>query len=299
VAVLSVVSSVGCSATDGSEDEAASEEPVSLEENIALAAQAYTYDVGGPMFFIADGPPHGPRQYNNCTGGYAIKTASTDYLLTAGHCVEKDRSAIGYSAKVFGVAKHNLWPKHDTAVVKLLAGNTARQIVHDPKTGRRPNKHGKVVGVVPTTSLRNGLAIGKMGMTTGWTEGVIVGKAQWHDMEVVCADASTGNFAWAGDSGGPVWRNGKEGLRAVGITVSYNKLTGRGCFVPVERLLKEWKATMPVHRVKATSASAAARDVEPSDEVLDFAPSEKDASVVDAMESLPILSSEGLEPATL
>lgn len=139
-------------------------------------------------------------------------------------------------------------------------------------TGRSPGPGGagRVTGVFPKSSLGSGTLVGKMGVTSGWTEGTIYGTITWYGMTAYCSTARTRG----GDSGGPVWRSDGGGLRAVGITVAYNADTSNGCFIPIQDLLNEWGAWLPVF------PSLAAADVPQP-----------------AAKPLPVLDPTGLIPA--
>lgn len=87
--------------------------------------------------------------------------------------------------------------------------------------------------------------VGKMGQTTGWTEGTITS----YGMTAYCPQA----YTWAGDSGGPVWRTGGGGVLAVGITAAYCEDSGDGCFIPIQDLLNERGAWLPVSPARPRS----------------------------------------------
>ncbi|MEU8232093.1 hypothetical protein AB0C12_21110 [Actinoplanes sp. NPDC048967] len=224
-------------------------------------AATYFFQPGHPTFV-------GGRSGVPCTGGYAIRGTSGLFFLTAGHCGGVGSVIYGTDAR-FGRIAYSRWTTNDTALIQPDSGVDAYQIVVDPRTGRSP---GKVSGVFPTSSLGNGVLVGKMGVTTGWTEGRIYGTIPWYGMTAYCSVARTS----AGDSGGPVWRtDGAGGVVAVGITVAYYEDTHNGCFIPIQTLLSNWGATLP-----AFPRGAAAAPEPPGKPV-------------------PTLSTEGLVPAVL
>lgn len=223
-------------------------------------AATYFFKPGHPTYF------GGPRTSPYCTGGYAIRGTSGLFFLTAGHCAGVGTVVYGTDTR-FGVVSHTRWTVHDTALIRPDSGVDAYQIVVDPVSGRSP---GRVVGIFPEGSLGNGTRVGKMGVTTGWTEGGVYGTISWYGMTAYCSNADT----WAGDSGGPVWRSDGQGhVWAVGITVAYYPATGDGCFLPIQRLLDNWGAYLPVFAYAAVSMPNG------------------------SPQALPTLSTEGLVPA--
>ncbi|MEU0882356.1 hypothetical protein ABZ345_27405 [Lentzea sp. NPDC005914] len=209
------------------------------------SAATYYFKPGHPTFF------GGPGTGSYCTGGYAIRGSSGMFILTDGHCAGVGSSVYGTSRK-FGTVAYSRWTTYDTALIQEVAGDDALQIVVDPLTGNSPG-NGKIVGIYPKSSLGVGTLIGKMGQTTGWTEGTITGTITWHGMTAYCSHA----YTWAGDSGGPVWRTGGGGVLAVGITVAYYESSGDGCFIAIQDLLNEWGAWLPVFSSAAALESPA------------------------------------------
>lgn len=183
-----------------------------------------------------------------CTGSYPVRGSSGSFALTAGHCGSLGSLVSGDSRR-FGVivrseagrttldAAGNI----DAALVRIDPGDTMGVQVVDPVTGRSP---GVVVGADGTSALTKGLRIGKMGRTTGWTEGTITG---WETLRypngqvdhLLCTTATSG----PGDSGGPVWRSvGPGQVRAVGIIVGGRN--GKLCFEPIGNVLQRFGATL-------------------------------------------------------
>nr|WP_139416599.1 hypothetical protein [Agromyces laixinhei] len=162
----------------------------------------------------------------------------------------------------------------DSGLIRPDAGVTMYQIVVDPRTGQTPpGTNGRVTGKMPNYEQTNGTLVGKMGITTGRTEGTIQYRYPRNGVYVYCA-----TYARAGgDSGGPVWRNDSQGLRAVGMHVGsivYNGAT-LGCYYPIDTLLSQWGASMnffPSARMQAPSG-----DLMPPSESTDFPPIVTDA----------------------
>jgi hypothetical protein len=232
----------------------------------------YYFLPGHPMFFA------GPGSGSYCTGGYAIRGQSGMFLLTDGHCAGVGTTVYGTS-RAFGHVSYTKYPAYDTEIVSETPPDDAYQTVVDPLTGRYPGGSGKVVGYLDESYFTNGFLVGKMGETTGWTEGQIYGKIWWpkgtQNEVAYCSHAHT----WAGDSGGPVWRTAPGGgVDALGITVAYYPNTGDGCFLPIKHLLNLWGAWLPVwsNPNNSISASHAANTTSPG---------------------LPFLNPAGLKPA--
>ena len=211
----------------------------------AVPSQAltYTYLVGHVMYV-------GPSR---CTGGYTVVGTSGMFTMTAGHCGSPGQTVRGTDAAFATIAYKKPDTQGDSLLTQVHAGVSQLQIIVDPLTGRTPGGDGRVVGVMPSSQQTNGTLVGKMGTTTGWTEGTIYGKSTWHGRTVICSTART----QPGDSGGPVWRADQYGLRAVGMTVSYDKNTGYGCYHPMDSLLQEWGASLPTFSRSAAAADEA------------------------------------------
>jgi hypothetical protein len=82
-----------------------------------------------------------------------------------------------------------------------------------------------------------------MGDGSGWTEGRVTGWIDFRGMQAICTTARTE----PGDAGGPVWRWDQHGLRAAGVTVAFDAATGQGCYLPIQPVLHEWGAWLPVY----------------------------------------------------
>lgn len=201
----------------------------------AVATWYYFYP-GHPTYF------GGPKAGGVCTGGYAIRGASGMFFLSDSHCAGVGAIAYGTGSR-FGTFAYSRHDNPDTALIQPDSGVDALQIVVNHKTGASP---GRIVGIYDEAFLGVGVLVGKMGDTTGWTEGHIYGTIIWKGMIAYCAHAANdGAFALAGDSGGPVWRTGPNGVLAVGIMVAGNAISGDACFYPIKRVVDEWGAWLP------------------------------------------------------
>jgi hypothetical protein len=214
-----------------------------LLASVPATAATYYFKPGHPMFF------GGPGVGTYCTGGYVIRGTSGMFPLTDGHCAGVGTTVYG-TDRAFGTVSYTKWSTWDTELISEVPGDDAYQIVVDPRTGRTPGS-GRVVGYKGSSSFVNGYLVGKMGVTTGWTEGVIYNTSTWHNMTCYWSRA----YTQPGDSGGPVWRWEPNGVWALGITMAYARwdgdgppgtLRGNGCFVSIGDLLAVWGAWLPV-----------------------------------------------------
>lgn len=215
--------------------------PASAESNAegeVAPAVSYTYNVGNRMAF---------SNGNICTGGYSIRGNSGVFTMTAGHCGSVGNTISGPAGTWARVSYKKPTTQGDSLLATAYSGVTQMQIIRDPRTGRVPAGTGRVTGVMPTSQQKTGTLVGKMGVTTGWTEGKIYGTTTWMGRTAICSTART----LPGDSGGPVWRSDGNGLRAVGMTVAYIKSTSNGCYLPMDQLLSEWGAWLPVFASRA------------------------------------------------
>jgi hypothetical protein len=226
--------------------------PVLFTSGPAQAA-TYYFHPGHPMFFGFVGNPN-----DYCTGGFAVRGASGMFIVTAGHCSTDTTGRGSTGAVVYGTGRRfgtiirndlvgDFYTTNtfDGALVQLDPGDDALQIVVDPLTGRSPG-NGQVRGWYANSALTQGFVIGKMGNTTGWTEGTITGWQTvmypngWRDF-LLCTTVPIRG----GDSGGPVWRWDANGIMAIGITIARLD-TGGMCFNPIENVLNRFGAWLPV-----------------------------------------------------
>lgn len=212
----------------------------------AVPSQAltYTYLVGHVMYTPA----------GRCTGGYTVVGTSGTFTMTAGHCGSPGQTVRGTDAAFATIAYKKPETQGDSLLTQVHSGVSQLQIIVDPLTGRTPGGDGRVVGVMPSSQQTNGTLVGKMGTTTGWTEGKISSRSTWYGRTLICTTAK----ADYGDSGGPVWRADGNGLRAVGMTVAKLMTDNSMCYHPMDELLREWGASLPTFAGVVAPASAEA-----------------------------------------
>lgn len=219
------------------------------------SASGYIYRPGDPMRFYGGG------YVNTCTGGYIITGGSGTFLTTDGHCADKERGGVGSPVYgipgPFGTVAYTKSPYQDTELISEYPSDDRWQTVVDPTTGRLPGGSGRVVDFLKDQQLVPGVVIGKMGVTSGWTEGQIAFTRPYSNMLSYCTTA----YAAPGDSGGPVWQAAVGGgVHAVGLMV-YKYTDNRGsftCFLSIADILYVWGATyFPVWTSGARSASRA------------------------------------------
>lgn len=210
-------------------------------------AATYFFHPGDPTYM------HLSDRTTTCTGGYAVRRNSDNalFILSDAHCTNNAVNVPVYGTdRQFGVVQYTRPAlgdtKTDSALIKVGAGDDAYQIVRDPKTGKVPGGTGKVVGVLSSSNFTNGFLIGKMGVTSGWTEGRIYGHTDNFNgsgITVYCYNGVT----MGGDSGGPVWRTAPNGgIYALGIVINHNEDNQSGCFFPLDSLLARWDVHLPV-----------------------------------------------------
>lgn len=231
-------------------------------------AQTYYFKPGHPMRFGSAENPTGV-----CTGGYAVRGSSGMFVVTAGHCSTNAAHQGVTGAVVYGTERRfgtiirndragDFFNTNsfDGALVRLDPGDDALQIVVDPVTGRSPGD-GRVRGWYANSALTYGFVIGKMGVTSGWTEGTITewrtvvdNTTGWRD-HLLCTTVPMRR----GDSGGPVWRLDANGVMAIGIAIFILDNGGYMCFNPIQNVLNRFGAWLPVF----TSAARGAAPAEP------------------------------------
>src|SRR4029453_4329621 len=186
-------------------------------------------------------------------------------ILTAGHCYEQLERVYGTSAG-FGTIAYRKWTTTtgDSELIQPDPGVTMYQTIVDPTTGIGPetNKRGHVTGKMSNDEQKYGPLVGKMGITTGKTEGTIQYRYQlWNGIYSYCA-----TYARApGDSGGPVWRWDSQGLRALGMHVGKFDYEGAtyGCYLPIDTLLSQWGASMNFWPISAARGQTSSEDLMP------------------------------------
>lgn len=209
----------------------------------ADAASRYYLQPGHGIYFDNGGTAAGGT-YGHCTAGYALAGTDGTFVTSSRDCMVIAWAVRGTDRPFGFIAAANstsLLFRMDLPAGWSTPPDDVLQIVVDPRTGRSPGD-GQIESYVPTVEQVPGTAVAKMGDGTGWTEGVVTGWSTWRGARVICSTARTG----PADAGGPVWRWDRYGLRAVGITVSYDPATGNGCYLPMEDVLSQWGAWLPV-----------------------------------------------------
>ncbi|WP_426005775.1 trypsin-like serine protease [Paenarthrobacter sp. NyZ202] len=233
----------------------------------------YNYLVGHPMY-------KGTSPW--CTGSYVIYGTSGTFILTAGHCFYVGERVSGTGAGFGTLAYRKAYSTDgDSGLVRADPGVDMYQTIVDPTTGNAPGS-GQVTGKMPNSEQTVLTRVGKMGNTTGWTEGTIQYRYQnWDGVTAYCADYARAG----GDSGGPVWRQDSQGLRAVGMHVGAINYYGStlGCYIPIDTLLSQWGASMNFW------PSYAARGAVAEEELLPPSPSKELPPVLTAADGVELI----------
>ncbi|SCF69756.1 streptogrisin B, partial [Streptomyces sp. Ncost-T6T-2b] len=153
---------------------------------------------GGDAIYSATG---------RCSLGFNVRSGSTYYFLTAGHCTNGTGTWYANSARttVLGTTSGSSFPNNDYGIVRYT--NTTI-----PKDG--------TVGGQDITSAANatvGMAVTRRGSTTGTRSGSVTGlnaTVNYGGGDVVYGMIRTNVCAEPGDSGGPLY----SGTRAIGLT---------------------------------------------------------------------------------
>jgi streptogrisin B len=144
---------------------------------------------------------------SRCSLGFNVRSGSTYYALTAGHCTNGNPTWYANSARTtrIGPTTGSSFPNNDYGIVRY--DNTA---VAHPGT----------VGNVDITSAANatvGMSVTRRGSTTGIRSGSVTGlnaTVNYGNGDVVYGMIRTNVCAEPGDSGGPLY----SGSRAIGLT---------------------------------------------------------------------------------
>ncbi|MBV7246934.1 MULTISPECIES: S1 family peptidase [Streptomyces] len=142
-----------------------------------------------------------------CSLGFNVRSGSTYYFLTAGHCTQGATTWWANSARttVLGTTAGSSFPNNDYGIVRYT--NTTI-----PKDG--------TVGGQDITSAANatvGMAVTRRGSTTGTHSGSVTAlnaTVNYGGGDVVYGMIRTNVCAEPGDSGGPLY----SGTRAIGLT---------------------------------------------------------------------------------
>ncbi|MET4924369.1 S1 family peptidase [Streptomyces sp. PSRA5] len=142
-----------------------------------------------------------------CSAGFNVRSGTTDYFLTAGHCTEGNPSWYTNSARttLIGPTAGSSFPGNDYGIVRYSNASVSR-----PGT----------VGSIDITSAANatvGMSVTRRGSTTGTHSGSVQGlnaTVNYGGGDVVSGLIRTNVCAEPGDSGGPLY----SGSRAIGLT---------------------------------------------------------------------------------
>ncbi|WP_329389453.1 S1 family peptidase [Streptomyces sp. NBC_01716] len=142
-----------------------------------------------------------------CSAGFNVRSGTTDYFLTAGHCTEGNPSWYTNSARttLIGPTAGSSFPGNDYGIVRYSNASVPR-----PGT----------VGSVDITSAANatvGMSVTRRGSTTGTHSGSVQGlnsTVNYGGGDIVSGLIRTNVCAEPGDSGGPLY----SGSRAIGLT---------------------------------------------------------------------------------
>ncbi|MFE6029394.1 S1 family peptidase [Streptomyces niveus] len=142
-----------------------------------------------------------------CSAGFNVRSGTTDYFLTAGHCTDGNPNWYTNSARttLIGPTAGSSFPGNDYGIVRYSNASVTR-----PGT----------VGSVDITSAANatvGMSVTRRGSTTGTHSGSVTGlnaTVNYGGGDVVYGMIQTNVCAEPGDSGGPLY----SGSRAIGLT---------------------------------------------------------------------------------
>ncbi|MGW3624972.1 S1 family peptidase [Streptomyces sp. NPDC000880] len=142
-----------------------------------------------------------------CSLGFNVRSGSTYYFLTAGHCTDGNPPWYTNSARTtsIGPTAGSSFPGNDYGIVRYSNTSLA---------------HPGTVGSVDITSAANatvGMSVTRRGSTTGTHSGTVTGlnaTVNYGGGDVVYGMIRTNVCAEPGDSGGPLY----SGSRAIGLT---------------------------------------------------------------------------------
>ncbi|MFD5896055.1 MULTISPECIES: S1 family peptidase [unclassified Streptomyces] len=142
-----------------------------------------------------------------CSAGFNVRSGTTDYFLTAGHCTDGNPNWYTNSARttLIGPTAGSSFPGNDYGIVRYSNASVPR-----PGT----------VGSIDITSAANatvGMSVTRRGSTTGTHSGSVQGlnaTVNYGGGDIVSGLIRTNVCAEPGDSGGPLY----SGSRAIGLT---------------------------------------------------------------------------------
>ncbi|MFI5620016.1 S1 family peptidase [Streptomyces sp. NPDC051567] len=142
-----------------------------------------------------------------CSLGFNVRSGSTYYVLTAGHCTDGAGTWWANSARttVIGPTAGTSFPVNDYGLVRYASST--------------PEPPGTVGGqdITSAVDATNGMQVTRRGSTTGTHSGQVTGlnaTVNYGNGDVVYGMIRTNVCAEPGDSGGPLY----SGSRAVGLT---------------------------------------------------------------------------------
>jgi streptogrisin D len=140
-----------------------------------------------------------------CSLGFNVRSGSTYYFLTAGHCGNIGATWYSNSAhtQVLGTRAGSSFPGNDYAIIRYTTGGTPSGTVgsQDITTSGTPSVNQTVTRRGSTTGIRSG-RVTALNATVNYAEGTVTGLIR----TTVCAQG--------GDSGGPLY----SGTVAYGLT---------------------------------------------------------------------------------
>jgi streptogrisin C len=131
-----------------------------------------------------------------CSDGFSARSATTTYLLTAGHCTAEGRSWNGPDRRPLGTAVRTEYPGHDYGIIRVTGATTWRG-------------SGRIQGgpaVTAATAAPSGSAVCRSGSTSGYRCGTVRATdvtVNYGSGTVITGLTQTTVCAEAGDSGGP------------------------------------------------------------------------------------------------
>ncbi|MFJ7268553.1 S1 family peptidase [Streptomyces sp. NPDC099050] len=142
-----------------------------------------------------------------CSVGFNVRSGSTYYVLTAGHCTDGAGTWWTNSARttVIGATVGSSFPNNDYGLVRY--DNAA--VAHPGTVGNQD--------ITSAVNATTGMSVTRRGSTTGTHSGSVTGlnaTVNYGGGDVVYGMIRTNVCAEPGDSGGPLY----SGTRAVGLT---------------------------------------------------------------------------------
>ncbi|MCP3757499.1 S1 family peptidase [Streptomyces sp. TBY4] len=142
-----------------------------------------------------------------CSAGFNVRSGSTYYILTAGHCTDGATTWYTNSARTtaIGPTVGSSFPNNDYGLVRYDNASVA----HPGTVGSQD--------ITSAVNATNGMSVTRRGSTTGTHSGSVTGlnaTVNYGGGDIVYGMIRTNVCAEPGDSGGPLY----SGTRAVGLT---------------------------------------------------------------------------------